>query len=226
MPENRIEPSGASGPGLPYADRAHAGQVLARHLQQFAGQPDLLVLGLARGGLPVAREVAQALEAQLDVYVVRKLGVPGQEELAMGAIAHNGVRVLNPQIIEQLAIPAAVQEEVAQIQLQELQRREQVYRGGLPFPRIEGRTVIVVDDGIATGASLRAALVALRQQHPGHLIAAVPVGDAGTCQSLRAHANDVVCAATPQPFTSVGRWYQNFPQVSDEQVKHCLAQAR
>ncbi len=226
MPQDMIGPTGSSEHLLPYADRLHAGKVLAQHLQQYAGQPDLLVLGLARGGLPVADEVARALGAELDAYVVRKLGVPRQEELAMGAIAHNGVRVLNPEIIKQLAIPAAVQEDVAQTQLQELQRREQMYRGSLPFPLIEGRTVIVVDDGIATGASLRAALVALRQQGPGRLIAAVPVGEANTCQSLRENADDVVCAAMPQPFNSVGRWYEDFPQVSDEEVNQHLAEAR
>lgn len=226
MTQDMIGPTGSSEHFLPYANRLQAGKVLARHLQQYAGQPDLLVLGLARGGLPVAQEVARALGAELDVYVVRKLGVPGQEELAMGAIAYDGVRVLNPEIIEQLAIPAAVQQQVAQTQLQELQRREQMYRGSLPFPRIEGRTVIVVDDGIATGASLRAALVALRQQGPGRLVAAVPVGESRTCQSLREEADEVICAATPQPFNSVGRWYQDFPQVSDEEVKQHLAQAR
>ena len=202
---------------LPYNDRSHAGHVLAETLSpSYAGRDDLLVLALPRGGVVVGFEVARALGAPLDIFGVRKLGLPGHEEYAMGAIASGGVRVMTA--LPGLKVrPDEVDAVVAREQA-ELARREQLYRGQRPPARIEGRTVIVVDDGLATGATMRAALLAIRRQHPARLVAAAPVGAEDTCQTLREEADEVVCPAMPRPFRAVGLWYKNFPQSSDDEV--------
>ena len=209
---------------VPYRDRHHAGEVLARHLDHYAGRPNLLVLALPRGGVAVGYEVAKALQAPLDVFVVRKLGYPGHEEYAMGAIASGGVRVMNP--LDGLNVTEQEIERVAAREMQELRRRESQYRGDAGPAPIAGRTVIVVDDGLATGATMRAAVKAIRQQQPQHLCVAVPVGARESCEELRVLADDVVCAAVPEPFHAVGLWYADFPQASDEEVHQLLEQAR
>ncbi len=204
-----------------YRDRTEAGQVLAQHLTAYADRPDVLVLGLPRGGVPVASEVAQALHAPLDVFLVRKLGVPGREELAMGAIATGGVRVLNDDVVRALDIPNEVIDAVAESEGVELQRRSQLYRGDRPPPAVRGRTVILVDDGLATGSTMRAAVAALRRQGPAHLVVAVPVGSADTCADLAEQA-EVICPRTPEPFLAVGMWYDDFRQTSDDEVRELL----
>ncbi len=209
---------------LPFEDRHHAGRVLAEKLAHYRGHPNLLVLALPRGGLAVGFEVARALQAPLDIFVVRKLGFPGHEEYAMGAIASGGVRVMTP--LPGLTVsPEALAEVVAREQA-ELVRREQLYRGQRPAVSLAGLTVIVVDDGLATGATMRAAVLAIRQQHPARLVVAVPVGAGDTCQALRDEADEVVCAATPKPFRAVGLWYEKFPQASDDEVRVLLEEAR
>lgn len=209
---------------LPYEDRREAGRVLAGALAHYRGRPGVLVLALPRGGVPVAYEVARALKAPLDVFVVRKLGFPGHEEYAMGAIASGGVRVMNP--MPGLSVtPEEVNAAVAREQ-PELQRRERLYRGQGPAPELRGRTVIVVDDGLATGATMHAALLGIRQQHPARLVMAVPVGAADSCDALQGVADEVVCVATPEPFRAVGLWYRQFPQTSDDEVRALLEDAR
>jgi predicted phosphoribosyltransferase len=205
-----------------YRDRSEAGRILASKLAAYADQPDLLVLALPRGGVPVAFEVAQALHAPLDLFLVRKLGLPGHEELAMGAIASGGVRVLNEEVVRVLQVPDDVIATVAAVEQQELERRERLYRGERPPVDVCGKTVILVDDGLATGASMRAAVAALRQMGPARVVVAVPVGSAETCHELRREADDVVCAATPEPFRAVGLWYEDFSQTSDEEVRELL----
>ncbi|HEX6817890.1 MAG TPA: phosphoribosyltransferase, partial [Ktedonobacterales bacterium] len=205
-----------------YVDRFDAGRVLASRLMAYAGLPDVIVLALPRGGVPVGYEVARALHAPLDVFLVRKLGVPGHEELAMGAIASGGLRVLNPDVVEGLHIPEHLIDRVAQSERSELNRREHEYRDDRPPPDVRGKIVILVDDGLATGATMRAALLALRQEHPQKLIAAVPVAPRSTCQELRAVADEVVCVRTPEPFYGVGMWYQDFAPTSDDEVRHLL----
>ena len=209
---------------LPLRDRRHAGQVLAKALEHYRGAPDLLVLALPRGGVAVGFEVARALHAPLDVFVVRKLGYPGHEEYAMGAIASGGIRVLNP--LPGSSVSDEAMDAVVAREQQELVRRERLYRGGQPALAITGRTVIVVDDGLATGSTMKAALRALRQMNPARLVAAAPVGAEDTCRSLAAEADEVVCAATPRPFRAVGQWYADFPQSDDEEVHALLAEAR
>jgi predicted phosphoribosyltransferase len=207
-----------------FRDRREAGRLLATRLQAYANRPDVIVLALPRGGVPVAYEVARALNAPLDVFLVRKLGVPGYEELAMGAVATGGVTVFNEEIIRRLGIPDYVIEAVGGRELQELARREQLYRGNRPPPEVRGRTVILVDDGLATGATMHAAIEALRQMQPARIVVAVPTASPQTCQEMRAEVDEVVCAMTPEPFQAVGRWYQDFSQTSDEEVSQLLAQ--
>lgn len=208
---------------LPFHDRHHGGQVLADHLAQYRDEPGLLVLALPRGGVAVGYEVAQALNAPLDVFVVRKLGFPGHEEYAMGAIATGGVRVMN--LLPGLEVSDEEIERVTAREQAELQRRERLYRGeSQPVP-IRGRTVIVVDDGLATGATMRAAVQAIRLQGPRHLCVAVPVGARESCETLQQEADAVVCAATPEPFHAVGLWYHDFPQATDDEVHQLLDHA-
>jgi putative phosphoribosyl transferase len=208
-----------------FSDRADAGRQLAARLTPYARRKDVLVLALPRGGVPVAAEVARALQAPLDVFLVRKLGVPGHEELAMGAVASGGVRVLNHDVVEELEIPGRVINQVTEHELRELDRREREYRGARPPATVAGRTVIVVDDGLATGSSMRAAAAALERQAPARLVIAVPVAARATCDSLRSEVDEIVCVMTPDPFYAVGVWYQDFRQTTDEEVRRLLAQA-
>lgn len=207
-----------------FRDRTDAGRVLATRLGAYADRADALVLGLPRGGVPVAREVARALRLRLDVFLVRKLGVPGHEELAMGAIASGGVRVLNTEVVANLRIPEAVIEEVAAAQTRELERREHVYRGARPPTEVRGLGVILVDDGMATGATMRAAVAALRPRGPRRIVVAVPVAAEPTCRDLAEAVDEVVCAFTPDPFYAVGLWYVDFAETSDAEIARMLAE--
>jgi predicted phosphoribosyltransferase len=209
----------------PFRDRKEAGRLLAEKLAAYANHPDVLVLALPRGGVPVAYEVARALGAPLDVFLVRKLGVPGHEELAMGAVATGGVRVLNDHVVHALGIPDYVIDAVTEWEQQELARRERLYRGDRPPPDVRGRTVILVDDGLATGATMYAAIQALRQQQPDRIVVAVPTASPETCNELRKEVDDVLCAITPEPFYGVGLWYEDFSQTTDEEVRDLLARA-
>jgi predicted phosphoribosyltransferase len=208
-----------------FRDRREAGQLLATALSRYAGRPDVVVLALPRGGVPVAYEVAQALGAPLDVFVVRKLGVPGHEELAMGAVATPGVRVLNEEVVRGLGIPARMIEAVAAREQAELARRERLYRGDRPAVDVHGRTVILVDDGLATGASIHAAIQALRQRQPARIVVAVPIAAPDRCEALKDQVDDVVCAVTPEPFHAVGLWYDDFSQTTDDEVRELLARS-
>jgi putative phosphoribosyl transferase len=208
-----------------FRDRTEAGQTLARHLTAYAGRPDVLVLALPRGGVPVAYEVARALDAPLDVFLVRKLGVPGREELAMGAIATGGVRVLNEDVVRALGIPEQLIDTVAAEEQVELERGERDYRGDRAAPDVRGRTVILVDDGLATGSTMRAAVAALRQQQPVRIVVAAPVGAAETCAEFKEEADESICARTPEPFYAVGLWYGDFSQTTDEEVRDLLRRA-
>jgi predicted phosphoribosyltransferase len=209
-----------------FEDRAQAGRWLAERLRRYAGRDDVVVLALPRGGVPVAYEVARALAAPLDVFLVRKLGVPGYEELAMGAIASGGVRVLNADVVRSMGIPPSSIDRVARQEQQELERRERAYRGERPPPRLAGRTVIVVDDGLATGSTMRAAAEALRRLEPARIVVAVPVAAADTCERLGREVDEVVCAATPEPFLAVGRWYEDFSETTDDEVRDLLERAQ
>ncbi|MFN3920451.1 MAG: phosphoribosyltransferase [Methylohalobius sp.] len=210
---------------LPFANRSEAGKCLAQALNAYAGRKDILVLALPRGGVPVALEIAKALGAELDVIVVRKLGVPYQEELAMGAIASGGAKVLNEDVISSLGLSEETIEAVVRKEAQELSRRERLFRGERPFPEVKGRTVILVDDGLATGATMRAAVAALRQLQPEAIVIAVPVAPIDTVAKLRQEVEDLVCLATPENFYAVGQWYVDFSQLGDEEVRQLLAKA-
>jgi len=211
--------------GTLYEDRREAGRKLARKLARYADQPGVIVLGLARGGVPVAFEVAQELEAPLDVFLVRKLGVPGHRELAMGAIASGGAQVLNDDLVRRLQIPQHAIDRIASQEQQELERRERAYRGDRPRPEVGDRTVILVDDGLATGASMQAAVDALRQRKPASIVVAVPVAPPETCAEFENDVDEVVCSATPRPFFGVGAWYRDFSQTTDAEVKALLQRA-
>ena len=208
-----------------FQDRHHAGQLLAARLAAYAARADVLVLALPRGGVPVAFEVARALGAPLDVFTVRKLGLPGHEELAFGAIATGGVRVLDQALIDLVRLPAHAIDQVIAAERRELERRERAYRDDLPPPRVTGRTVIVVDDGLATGATMRAAVEALRSQAPARIVVAVPTGAVETCEALRPLVDDLVCLSTPTPFRAVGLSYDDFGPTTDEEVLQLLAAA-
>jgi len=205
-----------------FRDRRDAGRALAASLTPYADRPDVIVLALPRGGVPVGHEVASALRAPLDVFLVRKLGVPGNEELAMGAIASGGVRVINRDVVEGSAISPATIDAVAAAEARELERREREYRDDRPAPTITDQVVILVDDGLATGATMRAGLIALRLKQPLRLVAAVPVAPMVTCQELRTIADEVICIATPEPFYGVGLWYDDFTPTSDAEVRELL----
>ena len=209
-----------------FLNRSDAGRQLAHKLGAFAHRSDVVVLALPRGGVPVAAEVARELNAPLDVFLVRKLGVPGYSELAMGAIASGDVRVLSDDLIDQLGIPRSAVEQVAMREQLELDRRDQLYRGGRQLPELRDKTVILVDDGLATGATMEAAILALRQYQPARVIVAAPVGAVETCRRLKELADDVICAMTPEPFQAVGLWYERFDQTSDEEVIALVRQGR
>jgi predicted phosphoribosyltransferase len=208
-----------------FHNRREAGRYLAQLLQSYVQSPELLVLALPRGGVPVAYEVARALRAPLDVFPVRKLGVPGDEELALGAVAIGGVRVLNHSVINHLGLSGHIIDQVTAREQVELLRRSRAYRNDPLPPSVKDKTVLLVDDGLATGASMRAAVEALRQLGPARLVVAVPAAAAETCAELRSLVDDVVCAITPEPFDGVGRWYEDFAPVSDAEVRQLLAQA-
>ena len=208
-----------------FRDRFEAGRVLASKLGEFSGRNDLVVLALPRGGVPVAYEVAQALHAPLDVFVVRKLGTPGQEELAMGALAPGGVTVLNREVIQALGIPQQTIDAVIAREERELERREREYRDGRPAANVSGCTAILIDDGLATGSSMRVAAKALRTEGAPQIVVAVPVASATTCSEFEAEVDKVVCATTPEPFWAVGQWYRDFSQTTDEEVRELLARA-
>ena len=208
-----------------FRDRTEAGRLLAARLEKYAGKLDVVVLALPRGGVPVAFEVTRALHAPMDVFIVRKLGVPGHEELAMGAVASGGVRVLNDHIVAGLGIPEYAIEAVVNWETEELKRRERLYRGNRPPPAVRGKTVILVDDGLATGSTMLAAVQALRQQGPARIVVAVPVASTDTCELMKDYVDEIVCAATPEPFYAVGRWYEDFSQTTDEEVRELLARS-
>lgn len=206
-----------------FQDRFEAGRLLASRLSQFANRNDVIVLGLPRGGVPVAFEVARILKSPLDVFVVRKLGVPGEEELAMGAIASSGIQVVNRNVVDALGIKKDQIERVAAEQQTELERREREYRDGRPMLEVRGRTPILVDDGLATGSSMRSAVAALRKRDPAQIVVAIPVAAPSVYRELKSEADQVVCVATPERFVAVGQWYLDFRQTGDEQVRELLA---
>jgi predicted phosphoribosyltransferase len=211
--------------GARFLNRTEAGKLLAEKLSRYAGQSNLLVLALPRGGVPVGYEVARALHAPLDVFVVRKLGVPGHEELAMGAIASGGVRVVNRSLIRELRLSREDVEAVTAVERRELERRERAYRGGGPRADPRGRTVILVDDGLATGATMRAAAQALREQEPARIVVAVPVAAPETCEMFQREVDETICAITPEPFYAVGLWYEDFSETTDDEVRDLLSRA-
>lgn len=208
-----------------FHDRADAGRRLASELSHYSDRGDILVLGLPRGGVPVAHQVAKTLNAPLDIFLVRKLGVPGQEELAMGAIASGGTVVLNPEVVRQIPGAQPLIDSVKLRELRELERRERAYRGDRAHPDVRDQTVILVDDGLATGASMRAAAKALRAWQPAKVVVAVPVAARSTCDSFRDLVDEVVCISTPEPFYAVGLWYEDFSETTDEEVRELLGSA-
>ena len=209
-----------------FRDRRDAGRRLAARLAKYENRPDVVVLALPRGGVPVGYEVARALGVPLEVFVVRKLGLPWNEELAMGAIASGGVRVLDQDVLRIARVPEASLRQVIATEERELARRERLYRGDRPFPDLRGKTVILVDDGLATGSTMRAAVEALRQEGPARIVVAVPVSSPETCDAFRDVADEVVCAETPEPFRGVGMWYDDFSQTTDDEVGELLERAR
>jgi putative phosphoribosyl transferase len=208
-----------------FRDRTDAGRELATLLTRYADRTDVLVLALPRGGVPVAYEVAKELKAPLDVFLVRKLGVPGHEELAMGAIGSGGVRVLNEDIVNYLKIPDEVIDAIAAVEQRELERRQRAYRDDRPPPDVKDRIVILIDDGLATGSTMRAAVASLRLQKPGRIVVAVPVSSPETCDEFRSEVDEIVCAVTPEHFQGVGLWYEDFSQTSDKEVRELLKRA-
>jgi len=212
----------SSGSNRPFADRHEAGAELASKLRKYAGRDDVVVLALPRGGVPVAFEIAEALDAPLDIFVVRKLGMPGHPEFAIGAIASGGVRVLNEDAIRWYGIPDSAIEAIVRQELAELERREREYRQGRPLIDLRGRIVILVDDGLATGATMRAAVQAVRAHQPARVVVAVPVGAPSTCAEFADIADETMCARTPEPFSAVGLWYRDFSQTTDEEVRAML----
>ena len=208
-----------------FLNRKAAGRELAQRLRAYSGHEDVIVLAIPRGGVPVAFEVAMALEAPLDVFVLRKLGVPTQEELAFGAIATGGVRVLDPEIVEATGLSERDIDLATARERRELERRESVYRGGMPPLSVDGRTVILVDDGIATGSSMRAAIVALKKMNPARIVLATPVAPLSTCNRLRSEVDELVCVHAPKAFYAIGQFYEDFSQVTDEEVRNLLQQA-
>jgi putative phosphoribosyl transferase len=211
---------------MPYRDRRHAGQELAEHLDDLKGRNDVVVLALPRGGVPVAFEVARALGAPLDVFLVRKLGVPGHPEFAMGAVAPGGVRVLSDDVVMMLGIPASEIEAVTAAERKELDRRERLYRAGRKAVELRNRVAVLIDDGLATGSTMKAAVQALRAYGPARVVVAVPVGSPETCREFADIADEIVCARSPHPFHAVGQWYQDFSQTTDDEVQELLEQVR
>ncbi|HEU5198467.1 MAG TPA: phosphoribosyltransferase [Ktedonobacterales bacterium] len=209
-----------------FYNRTEAGRALAAALMAYAQRPDVLVLGLPRGGVAVAYEVARALQVPLDLLLVRKLGVPGQEELALGALASGEVRVLNERVIHELAIPESIIEAATANAERELMRRERLYRGHRPAPQVQGRVIILVDDGVATGATMQAAIMVIRRQHPARLVVAIPVAPPSVYEEIQAQVDELVCLMTPEVFMGVGVWYEDFSQLTDRQVRTLLEQAR
>ena len=208
-----------------FRDRTEAGRLLASQLVRYLSRPNLLILALPRGGVPVAFEIARTLRAPLDIFLVRKLGVPGQEELAMGAVASGNVRVLQSDVVEAFGIPQSVIEAVTAEEIRELARRERAFRGDRPSPQVRGRNIILVDDGLATGSTMHAAVVALKQQDPERIIVAVPVASRETCHEFKSEVHEVICLRTPASFYAVGLWYETFPQLTDEEVREFLRKA-
>jgi putative phosphoribosyl transferase len=225
-PRTRFTDPGPAAHSARFRDRAEAGQRLSERLGAFADRDDVLVLALPRGGVPVAYEVARAIRAPLDVFVVRKLGMPSHEEFAMGALASGGVRLLDENLIRLYRVDRRDVDAMVQREERELERRERLYRGATPFPDVEGKTVILVDDGLATGSTMRVGVEALRNEGPARIVVAVPVAPPETCDALRDVADEVVCAVTPEPFVAVGLWYYDFEQTSDDEVRDLLARSR
>jgi putative phosphoribosyl transferase len=205
-----------------FRNRREAGRRLAAELREYAGRPDAIVLALPRGGVPVGYEIAEALHVPLDVFVVRKLGLPWQEELAMGALASGNVRVLDEDLIRVARVTPEDIAHVTAVEQAELERRERRYRGDRPFPHLQGRTIILVDDGLATGSTMRAAVAALRKEQPARIVVAVPVSATETCDAFRDIADEIICAETPEPFQAVGLWYEDFSQTTDDEVHELL----
>lgn len=210
---------------IQFRNRIEAGRLLSHRLLDYSNRRDVVVLALPRGGVPVAFEVAKVLNAPLEVFLVRKLGVPGHEELAMGAIASGGIRVLNQEVIESLGISPRTIDQVAATQQRELEEREKLYRGDRPLPDLRSRTIILIDDGLATGSTMRAAVAALRQQEPARIVVAVPTASPEACQEFESEVDEIVCAQTPEHFVAVGKWYRDFSQTSDQEVHDLLERA-
>lgn len=207
-------------------NRTHAGQVLAERLVAYKNQKTVVVLALPRGGVPIGFEIAKKLHLPLDVYLVRKLGVPGHEELAMGAIASGNIIIFNEEVIQSLSLSQEQIKAVIEFERQELDRRNRCYRGNKPFISVENKTIILVDDGLATGATMRAAVLSLKKLHPAKIVIAVPVGASDSCHKLESEVDEIICVFTPTPFYGVGMWYEEFPQTSDEEVIQLLQQAQ